>query len=134
MSRDYTFQPAPPSVWDAYFAKPAVMPTPAFTTGEWHHGERTVSFFGRVKRQGGETFISAGGHRRPLPDLVASPRSTTSSRTPGQKNEGTVYHQRRQVLTCPDCGAVRMDFDSPHAPRWANGTLVDCIGFPAEAA
>jgi hypothetical protein len=53
-------------------------------------------------------------------------RSTTSSRSPGHKNEGTVAYQLNKIVTCPDCGSLRYAGDGPHAPRWLDGRLVDC--------
>lgn len=32
------------------------------------------------------------------------------------------------VVTCPLCLKSRLNFDSPHAPRWVDGVLVDCVG------
>jgi hypothetical protein len=57
-----------------------------------------------------------------------SHRSTTSSRTPGHKNEGTVAYALNKIVTCPACGHLRYAGTGPHAPRWLDGRLVDCCG------
>lgn len=61
-------------------------------------------------------------------------RSTTSSRTPGHKNEGTVAYQLGKIVSCPDCGHLRYAGTGPHAPRWLDGRRVDCCGRPVDAA
>ncbi len=64
-------------------------------------------------------------------DAQASQRSTTSSRYPGVKFRRAVYGRgKRGVVVCPGCGALRRNFDTPHAPHWRNGVLVDCVGRP----
>lgn len=55
-------------------------------------------------------------------------RSTTSSKTPGRKNEGTVAYRLTHVVACPDCGGLRYAGTGPHAPRWLDGRKVDCQG------
>lgn len=61
-------------------------------------------------------------------DTVASHRATTSSRTPGKVNRGTIRHAVSQLVACVDCGVLRMGFGGPHAPHFANRVQVDCIG------
>lgn len=61
--------------------------------------------------------------------LVHSQRSTTSSRTPGRVNQGTVAVRPARLERCT-CGHVRMLLAGPHAPRWRDGELVDCGGTP----
>lgn len=62
------------------------------------------------------------------PATKASHRATTSSRTPGRINRGTVRVEARALVQCPDCGAMTFDSDHPHAPHFRDGVLVDCIG------
>jgi hypothetical protein len=68
------------------------------------------------------------GEERVLPELVASQRSTTSSKTPGKKNRGVIYSRRRPLVDCLKCGRKTMDFGEPHAPQFRDGRLVDCVG------
>lgn len=63
----------------------------------------------------------------PAGQLVHSQRSTTSSRTPGRVNEGTVPFRAAGLVRCV-CGFFRMNLGGPHAPRWERGLLVDCQG------
>lgn len=65
--------------------------------------------------------------------LVASQRSTTSSRTPGRVNEGTVYHERVTIIPCPDgCSAWMLETipAGHHAPHWLDGRVVNCRNQP----
>lgn len=58
--------------------------------------------------------------------VVASHRSTSNSRGPGQ--QGTVFVYSVGLATCAKCGGVRMNFGGPHAPRLLAGGLRDCVG------
>lgn len=60
--------------------------------------------------------------------LVASQRSTTSSRHPGRVFRGAVYVDVRPVEVCQSCGGSRRVGSGAHAPRMAGGRLVDCVG------
>lgn len=62
--------------------------------------------------------------------LQHSFRSTTSSRRPGARIEGTVVSFTRRVVTCERCGSKRIDFDGPHALLNTNevGVQRDCVG------
>lgn len=61
--------------------------------------------------------------------LSHSHRSTTSSRRPGAKIEGTVTAFTRRVVVCKDCGSKRLDFDGPHAlVMVGEETKRDCAG------
>lgn len=61
--------------------------------------------------------------------LTHSHRSTTSSRRPGAKIEGTVTAFLRRIVVCPFCKQKRMDFDGPHAPVLIGvDTVRDCAG------
>jgi hypothetical protein len=33
-----------------------------------------------------------------------------------------------RYVACPDCGGLRYAGPGPHAPRWLDGRLVDCVG------
>lgn len=67
---------------------------------------------------------------------IASHRATTSSRTPGRINRGTVRVDAWEIAPCQNCGALRYVSMAPHAPRFVGGALVDCVGtlLTAEAA
>jgi hypothetical protein len=59
--------------------------------------------------------------------LVHSHRSTTSSRTPGRVNQGTVAIRPGLLVTCGACGGRWFGGGGSHAPHWVNGVLVDCV-------
>lgn len=61
---------------------------------------------------------------------IPSHRSTTSSRTPGRVNEGTVQVRVGGLRQCGDCGSVTSAFipAGQHAVRWRGNELVNCIG------
>lgn len=61
-------------------------------------------------------------------ETVASHRATTSSRTPGKVNAGTVRVLRWEIVPCDDCGAFRFASTAPHASRFVRGVLTDCKG------
>lgn len=64
---------------------------------------------------------------RPVHGL--SHRSTTSSRTPGKLNEGTVYVRLSALVVCSDCGTRWFGAGGgPHAAHWRGSQLVDCAG------
>ncbi len=64
--------------------------------------------------------------------LVPSHRATTSSRTPGRVNRGTVWVWATKLVRCPKCGQLRMDLGGPHSPHFNDANQrVDCIGEPA---
>lgn len=61
--------------------------------------------------------------------LSFSQRRTTSSRTPGRVNEGTVITFTRKLIECPFCKGRRLDFDGPHGTRVVGvGQVRDCAG------
>lgn len=65
---------------------------------------------------------------------IASHRETTSSRTPGRVNRGTVYYAPAVLRVCEDCGAITSEAVMPdeHAPHLARVegriALVNCRG------
>lgn len=62
-------------------------------------------------------------------ELVASFRSTTSSRKPGAAIEGTVWRRKRQLIACSKCHRLRVDLGGPHAPQaHPDGSVTDCMG------
>lgn len=46
----------------------------------------------------------------------------------GQKRVGFVT----RATWCLSCGHTRLDLGGPHAPRFENGELVDCVGRPVK--
>lgn len=63
---------------------------------------------------------------------IISHRATTSSRTPGRVNEGTVSFTAARVVPCDDCLGYRLDLVPPgqHGRRWTvrdgRRILVNC--------
>lgn len=64
--------------------------------------------------------------------LKPSHRSTTSSRTPGRVNQGTVWSIASALVRCEDCAVLTTDFVAPgrHGTHWHDGVLVNCAGKP----
>lgn len=64
------------------------------------------------------------------PRVVASHRATTSSRTPGHVNKGTVMRFAAGLIRCADCGGKHLDYVAPglHGLHWRAGRLVNCVG------
>jgi hypothetical protein len=62
--------------------------------------------------------------------LKPSHRATTSSRTPGKVNRGTVWTHTGHLVRCADCGAAVPETLEPgrHAPRRIGSKLVNCVG------
>lgn len=71
---------------------------------------------------------------RLVPSLRApSPRATTSSRTPGKVNTGTVWFAVMQIEACASCGRLMGNFPGAHAPRHSPTDpllVIDCVGRP----
>lgn len=65
-------------------------------------------------------------------NLVAIPRATTSSRTPGRINRGTIYIAKPVLEVCRHCGRMRRStVQGAHAPHLAGGgspRIIDCAG------
>ncbi len=66
---------------------------------------------------------------------IASHRATTSSKTPGRVNEGTVQVQFSGIRICEECGGVVAGFVEPgaHGPRVfadgaGNAVIANCVG------
>jgi hypothetical protein len=71
-----------------------------------------------------------GSYARVDERVVPSHRATTSSRTPGRVNEGTVQVRISGLRTCGDCGVVTSAFvpAGQHGIRWRGNELVNCVG------
>jgi hypothetical protein len=75
-----------------------------------------------------ETF--PGSYARSDDRVVPSHRATTSSRTPGRVNEGTVQVRVSGLRRCGDCGVITSAFvpAGQHGVRWRVNDLVNCVG------
>lgn len=64
-----------------------------------------------------------------VPLMGVARRTTTSSRKPGAKIEGSHAFVLVKIVVCPLCGVKRYGFGGPHAPAYRDdGALVDCVG------
>ena len=62
------------------------------------------------------------------PEVGHSHRSTTSSRHPGTKFEGTVAYRINRLVQCDVCGGRKLDLPGVHGDRWLDGRRVHCVG------
>jgi hypothetical protein len=61
-------------------------------------------------------------------EFVPSHRRTTSSRTPGRVNEGTVQVELRRLEVCPFCNGLWFGGDLHGVHFDSAGRRVDCVG------